>query len=171
MNYRKSNGYLLIYRPDSPSAQVGTHQGWAYEHRVVIEDDLGHPIPEGYEVHHLDFDPTNNHIDNLIVLSKKDHIKLHKYLEHGLIPKQTCQTCGTEFRSRNKRYCSDACYRESLHRCKHPTKEELSALVWELPFTKIGKRYGVSDNAVRKWCKSYGITHLPPRGYFLRKDP
>jgi len=21
----------------------------------------------------------------------------------------------------------------------------------------LGKKYGVSDNAVRKWCKSYGI--------------
>lgn len=25
------------------------------------------------------------------------------------------------------------------------------------PFTQIGKDFGVSDNAVRKWCKSYNL--------------
>ena len=26
-----------------------------------------------------------------------------------------------------------------------------------MPITKVGKLYGVSDNAVKKWAKSYGI--------------
>jgi len=24
---------------------------------------------------------------------------------------------------------------------------------------KVGKKYGVSDNAVRKWCKRYGLPY------------
>jgi hypothetical protein len=26
-----------------------------------------------------------------------------------------------------------------------------------LPFTQIGKKFGVTDNAIRKWCKSMGL--------------
>jgi hypothetical protein len=38
-----------------------------------------------------------------------------------------------------------------------PTKEELQTLIETTPYTKIGELYGVSDNAIRKWAKSYGI--------------
>lgn len=33
-----------------------------------------------------------------------------------------------------------------------PDREELKDMIRELPFTQIGKGFGVSDNAVRKWC-------------------
>lgn len=42
---------------------------------------------------------------------------------------------------------------------KRPTREELKELIYSLPFTKIGEKFGVSDNAVRKWCKFYGLPH------------
>ena len=38
-----------------------------------------------------------------------------------------------------------------------PEKEELECLVMNQPFTRIGALYHVSDNAVRKWCKLYGL--------------
>lgn len=38
-----------------------------------------------------------------------------------------------------------------------PTKKELKTLIRTTPFVQIGKKYGVSDNAVRKWCKKYGL--------------
>ena len=37
------------------------------------------------------------------------------------------------------------------------TKEELKDLIREKPFTEIGKIFGVSDNAIRKWCDKYGL--------------
>jgi len=36
-------------------------------------------------------------------------------------------------------------------------KEKLETLVKEKPLTEIGKIFGVSDNAIRKRCRSYGI--------------
>jgi hypothetical protein len=51
-----------------------------------------------------------------------------------------------------------------------PPKEILENLIWEMPFTKIGVKYGVSDNAVRKWAKSYSISEYPPTGYWLRRQ-
>jgi len=40
-----------------------------------------------------------------------------------------------------------------------PPKEELEKLIYEKSFVAIGKMYGVSDNAVRKWCKKYGLPY------------
>lgn len=38
-----------------------------------------------------------------------------------------------------------------------PSREELKEKIKSLPFTVIGKEYGVTDNAVRKWCKTYSL--------------
>jgi len=46
---------------------------------------------------------------------------------------------------------------------KRPAKEILEKLVWETSCVKIGEMYGVSDNAVNKWCKFYEIKK-PGRG-------
>jgi len=38
-----------------------------------------------------------------------------------------------------------------------PSKEILEKEIKENTMVSIGKKYGVSDNSIRKWCKSYGI--------------
>lgn len=43
--------------------------------------DLGIRIPKGWVVHHLDENPENNEIQNLIVMSRSDHCSLHRYLQ------------------------------------------------------------------------------------------
>jgi transposase-like protein len=37
------------------------------------------------------------------------------------------------------------------------SKEELKKMISETTWTDIGRKYGVSDNTVRKWAKQYGI--------------
>ena len=48
-------------------------------HRYVWMCENG-PIPKGYEIHHKDFDKSNNHISNLVCLSKSEHSKYHASL-------------------------------------------------------------------------------------------
>lgn len=38
-----------------------------------------------------------------------------------------------------------------------PNKEELLELIKNNSFTDIGKQFGVSDNAIRSWCKNYDL--------------
>lgn len=40
---------------------------------------------------------------------------------------------------------------------KAPSREELKNDIRTTPFTKIGEKYGVTDNAVRKWCDVYKL--------------
>lgn len=51
---------------------------------------------------------------------------------------------------------------------ERPSKEDLHKLLWEMPTQKIAKIYGVSDKAIEKWSKYYGIDK-PPRGYWTKK--
>jgi hypothetical protein len=39
------------------------------------------------------------------------------------------------------------------------TKEDLEIMIKEMPVTKIGIIFGVSDNAVRNRCKRFGIDY------------
>lgn len=48
-----------------------------------------------------------------------------------------------------------------------PSKEELFKLLWEKPTTHIAKDFNVSDKAVEKWAKKYGLDK-PPRGYWMK---
>lgn len=37
------------------------------------------------------------------------------------------------------------------------TREELKKLIRTVPFTTIGTQYGMSDNAIRKWCDKFNL--------------
>lgn len=41
-----------------------------------------------------------------------------------------------------------------------PEKDELVELIAKKGFEYVGREYGVSGNAVKKWCKTLGIPHL-----------
>lgn len=45
-------------------------------HRYVYICEKGE-IPQGYHIHHIDFNKDNNDISNLVALSEYDHLKLH----------------------------------------------------------------------------------------------
>lgn len=45
----------------------------------------------------------------------------------------------------------------SSRKAKHIPRDELKALIRTTSFTQIGKIYGVSDNAIRKWCDNYNL--------------
>ena len=66
-----------------------------------------------------------------------------------------CLTCGID--TYNKHYCSNKCYNLAKRKVDRPSKEYLKELLIKNNWTKIGNMFGVSDNAVRKWAKRYGI--------------
>lgn len=70
-----------------------------------------------------------------------------------------CKICGKKIKKNKTGLCRN-CYDISV--INYPDKIELENVIKEFNgnFTRIGKHYGVSDNAVRKWCKYYKMpTH------------
>lgn len=66
-----------------------------------------------------------------------------------------CPTCQTEVFG--TKYCSVKCSGKGNRRVERPSAEELRELIENKSLLAIGRQYGVSDNAVRKWVKSYGL--------------
>lgn len=58
--------------------------------------------------------------------------------------------------------------RPQHRKVERPSKDQLEKLVWEESTVKLSKKFGVSDKAIEKWCKFYGI-NKPPRGYWAKK--
>lgn len=65
-----------------------------------------------------------------------------------------CEDCGCEIS-----YGANKCLScRNKERSKNiPERKILKHLIRTTPFTKIGIQYGVSDNAVRKWCDKYSL--------------
>lgn len=67
-----------------------------------------------------------------------------------------CPKCGNK-KSKESTHCQKCSFIE-MQKVERPSKEQLEKELKELNFVQVGKKYGVSDNAVRKWCKSYGMS-------------
>lgn len=70
-----------------------------------------------------------------------------------------CKTCSKQFMQKNKRqeHCCQECAKVATRRCKRPSKQELEKLLKRESWCAIGRKYGVSDNAIRKWARQYGL--------------
>ena len=68
-----------------------------------------------------------------------------------------CMDCGIEIGYGNIR--CQSCYGKSIRKVKRPEKEELKNLIRNFSFLKIGKDFGISDNAIRKWCREYNLPY------------
>lgn len=79
--------------------------------------------------------------------------KNHKTLEK----KKYCIDCGKEISTKATRCSSCAIKFRTSDTVNNISREELKNLIRTKTFIYIGEQYGVSDNAVRKWCDKYNL--------------
>lgn len=101
-------------------------------------------------------DNYNNYKD--LILDKEEKIKKEKIIKE----KPNCIRCGNKCLKDTYKYCSQECYKEDIKEFKKVPKvpELLEAFKIYKNFLQVGKFFNVSDNAVRKWCKNYGILEI-----------
>jgi len=110
----RQDGYIEV-----KVAETGKYiRDWRLEHRAVMEMHLGRRLKPTETVHHLNEVKTDNHLENLQLLSNSDHVRRHPTPRKRV--KIICQECGKEFETwphrlgnldetTNRKYCSLAC--------------------------------------------------------------
>lgn len=161
-NYVFTGKYLAILLPNHHMARV---DGYVYIHQLQAEKKLGRKLHKGECVHHIDENKYNNDLDNLMIFKTiADHTAFHNgadiYLDGDVWvarPNKNllCPICNKKYKDYHAKMCK-SCHLEQLT-ANIPPKEDLTKLLLTTPMTKIGETFGVSDNAVRKWCKKYKL--------------
>jgi hypothetical protein len=134
-------------------------------YRCLRTEWQGQPIP--LELEHVNGIHDDNRLENLTILCPNCHALTPTYRSKNRsknspgpypassVPRSmACLRCGEPC---VYKYCSAECVHLSQRKTVRPSREELAALVATKSILAIGRQYGVSDNAVRKWLKAYGL--------------
>jgi hypothetical protein len=126
---------------------------------------------------HVNGVPNDNRIENLRIVCPNCAATLETHCgRQNRLPDEVraCLHCGEAFRTRHsrQRYCSRPCAvhapksgaRPARRRVERPPYERLVAEVAATSWSAVGRRYGVSDNAVRKWARAYERERAVPEG-------
>ena len=110
----------------------------------------------------------DNRLENLRIVCPNCNATLdtHCGRNAALASERECRLCGTTFRPKHsrQRYCSRRCGMRApkpsrpqphLRRVERPPYEQLLAEIAQLGYVGVGRKYGVSDNAIRKWRLAY----------------
>lgn len=84
-----------------------------------------------------------------LLLRNGVHLKEKEKIE------KKCLLCGEKI-SYNANYCVKCCH-FLQQKSNRPSREELKQLIRNNSFLALGKKFGVSDNAIRKWCISNNL--------------
>ena len=169
-------------KPDSEVFTTGIYVDNSYLRSRYLEDSnidyccvmcgnkgewLGVTIP--LELDHISGDRLDNRKVNLRWLCPNCHSTTPTYgaknKNRGVAtPKRnygtsSCVYCNKDFTKKTKyqKYCSTHCANKCQSGKPPIEKEQLYDLLKNHNFTYVGSLYGVSDNAVRKWCVKLGI--------------
>ncbi len=150
--------------------------------RRLIRDGLRLPVcemcgqgefwkgnPMSLILDHINGVPNDNRLENLRILCPNCNATLDTHCGRNTPRQRVCPGCKQTFAPSKvqHRYCSDKCWgtiasaqktgvpQPWLRKVERPSREQLLKELSEMSMVKVGAKYGVSDNAVRKWLRSY----------------
>lgn len=110
------------------------------------------------QLDHINGINNDNRLENLRLLCPNCHSQTDTFSgkRHKVI--NFCEDCGEKIHKQSKRCFKCSSTLKGIKQRKFEiNKEELENLINKYPMTTVGKMLGVSDNAVRKRCKKFGL--------------
>lgn len=110
------------------------------------------------QLHHIDGNPNNNNLENLQLLCPNCHSQTDNYCgsANSNLTKYYCKDCGREI-TKKATYCP-ICAAKHNRKIERPSLEQLIEDYKVLKsYVKVGEKYGVKDNSVKKWFIAYGL--------------
>lgn len=111
-----------------------------------LNEWMGQQIP--LELHHKDENHSNNNLSNLELLCPNCHSLIHKNI-NTKIKEDKKNNISKKEKERKK------LPRPKTRKVERPTYEQLKKDLLESNYSQVAKKYGVSDNCIRKWIKLY----------------
>lgn len=126
------------------------------EWKHIMTDKI-EPIP--LQLDHINGNNKDHRLENLRLLCPTCHANTDTYAGRNvkwIKIENKCMDCESKIHAQSMRCIS--CDRKSRNNRKvknRPSLEQLEEDLETLPMTKVGIKYGVSDNCIRKWLRSY----------------
>lgn len=76
---KRKDGYISIYFPDHPKSNK---EGYIMEHDLIMECFIGRWLNDNEVVHHKNHIRNDNRIENLQLMTKQEHARLHMIERH-----------------------------------------------------------------------------------------
>ena len=142
--------YLIKYNIIPYQCECGLKNEWQNKKLVL-------------QLEHKDGNGDNNNIENLRWICPNCHSQTNTFAGKKLRKEKFPKISDIDPNWRRR-----PCIKN--RKVNRPTKEILEKEIVEYPITTVGRKYGVSDNSIRKWCKYYQIL-LPNfgKGYWQKK--
>ena len=136
-NHQKFDGVVYSL---SPKAHFCTS---SFLHRAVYSYYCGE-IPEGYVIHHIDRNKSNNNIENLQCVTIQEHSDIHSQERVQSRQPQTyvCAECGKTYyayETGNNKFCSVACRRKARQTSEENLKSVICIICGKNFFTRKDK--------------------------------
>jgi hypothetical protein len=123
---------------------------------------------------HVNGVPDDNRLENLRIVCPNCAATLDTHCgSNARAEARVCEHRGASMRVRpSQRFCSIACAgrarrgrpKVGVRKVDRPPHDQLIAEVQAEGWSAVGRRYGVSDNAVRKWMRAYEAAGAAPGG-------
>ena len=139
--------YLYAVVKEHPNA---TKYGYVLAHRIIMETHLGRLLDTNEIVHHKNHNKKDNRIENLEVMTEKEHARMHANEQGRRMAILICPWCKNEF---SREYNKTFKQKNAEYTCCSPSCRGSFSRFIQLNGRTVNVEMAISGNIVSEYIK------------------